>query len=82
MEFTQGLEHHLLVLNQYKGGGPSAKEFRECGLVVGKKKGLFWGFCRGFFLGIALIGWHFTQKRHVKGWGHLMHTIEEGGEVT
>ena len=81
MELTQGLKHHLLVPSQYKGGGPSIKTFRGCGLVVGRKEGLFWSSYQDFFWGSALLGWHFSQKRQAKGWGHLMHAIEVSGKV-
>ena len=41
VEFTQRLEHHLLVPRQYKGGRPSVKGFIGCGLVVERTEGLF-----------------------------------------
>ena len=34
---AQGPGHHLLVPNQYMGGGPSVKGFKGCGLAVGRK---------------------------------------------
>ena len=34
----QGPGHHLCVPNQYKGGGPSIKVFKWCGLAMGRKE--------------------------------------------
>ena len=59
---TQGPKHHPLIANQYRKGGPTIKGFRGCGLVVGER-GLFWGSAKASFRKIALLGWHFAQKR-------------------
>ena len=40
----KGLGHHLLVPNQYIGGGPRVKVFKGCGLAVGRKKESILGF--------------------------------------
>ena len=38
---AQGPGYHLLVPNQYMGGGPSVKGFKGCGLAVGRKEVYF-----------------------------------------
>lgn len=56
---AQGPRHHLHVLNQYMGGEPLVKEFKGCGLVVGRKK-VYSKFLsrlvsRKFFAGIEFL---------------------------
>ena len=38
---AQGPGHHLLVPNQYMGGGPSVKGFKGCSLAIGRKEVYF-----------------------------------------
>ena len=38
----KGPRHHLLVPSQYMGSGQRVKVFKECGLEVGRREGLFW----------------------------------------
>ena len=76
----KGPGHHLLVPSQYMGGGPWVKVFRWCGLVVGRKWGLFWGSRSSFFGEISY--WDgISPKSNKYGLGHLMHAIEVGDEV-
>ena len=56
----KGPGHHLLVPNQFMGGGPPVKVFRGSNLVVGRKWGLFWGSCSSFFGINVLLGWYLT----------------------
>ena len=68
-ELTQWPEHHLLVPNQYRRGGPLVKGFKECGLVVGRKWGLFWDFYRDFFWEECLARMTFHPKEASNGLG-------------
>lgn len=65
---TQGLEHHLLVPNQYKKGGPLVKGVRGCGLVVGRNEVYFGVLAKASFGKNALLGWHFSQKKQARSW--------------
>ena len=59
----KGPEHHLLVPNQYMGGGSRVKAFKGCGLAMGRKWGLLWGSHSSFFGRNVLLGWQLTQKK-------------------
>jgi len=64
--YTQGPEHHQPIPSQYKGGRPTVKGFRGCGLVVGRK-GIYFNVLVGpSFRKNSLLGWHFDQKRQAK----------------
>ena len=70
----KGPRHHLLIPNQYMGGGPQVKGFRGYGLAVGRKRGSIFGFP-------LKLRWYLTQKGKM-GWDHPMHAREVGnGEV-
>lgn len=60
---TYGLEHYLLVSNQYRKGGPLVKGFRRCGLVVRRKWVCFGVPSEASFGKNALLRWHFAKKR-------------------
>ena len=68
-ELTQWSEQHLLVPNQYRRGGPLVKGFKERGLVVGRKWGLFLDFYRGFFWEECLARMTFHPKEASNGLG-------------
>ena len=77
---TQGLEHHPLVPNQYRKGGPSVKGLRGCGLVVGGKM-IYLGFPSRLLFG-KMPCWDGILPRKGSRWlDHLIHTIEVSGEV-
>ena len=71
----KGLEHHLLVPNQYRRGGSSVKGFKGYGLMVERKEVYFRVPAKVPFEENALLGQHFTQKRQARGQDHLMHAI-------
>ena len=73
-------EHHLLIPSQYMGGGPRVKAFRGCDLVVGRKRGLFWGSHLSFFRERCPAGMTSHPKEVSMDWNHLMHVIKVGDE--
>ena len=76
---AQGPGHHLLVSNQYMGGGPLVKGFRGCGLAVGRKKSIL-EFLPRLLSGECFAGMTFLLKEVNIGWDHLMHAIRVGVE--
>jgi len=58
-----GLKHHLLVPNQYKGGGPRVRGMRRCGLAVGRRGEPILGFPLKLFWGEMSCWYDISPKR-------------------
>ena len=61
-------------------GGPWVKTFRGCGLAVGRKKGLFWGYRSSSFGGRYPTGMVSHPKEVSIGCDHLIYAIKVGNE--
>ena len=78
---TEGLKHHQLVLNQYKGGGPTVEGIQRVWFGGGGKMESIFGFQLWLLLGIYLARMVSYPKEVIDGWDHLMHAIELDSEV-
>ena len=76
----KGPRHHLLVPNQYMGGGPQVKAFKRCGLAVRRKRGSILGFPLKLFWERCSVRMTSNPKEVSMGWNHLMHAIEVGNK--
>ena len=71
----KGPGHHLLVPNQYMGGGPRVKAFKGCGLAVRRKKRSILGFLLKLFWERCPAGMASHPKEVSMGWDHFIHAI-------